>query len=73
MSASPLGWDYPAGAEHDPSAPYNQDEPEIDHEQEMDDFLNEMVNIIRNAKSDDFYDAIPKVIRDKIDELYGEL
>jgi hypothetical protein len=26
----PFGWDYPAGAEHDPNAPYNQ--PDIPDE-----------------------------------------
>jgi len=24
MSRNPFGWSYPAGAEHDPNAPYNQ-------------------------------------------------
>lgn len=24
MARSPFGWSYPAGAEHDPNAPYNQ-------------------------------------------------
>jgi hypothetical protein len=24
MARSPFGWDYPAGAEHDPNAPWNQ-------------------------------------------------
>lgn len=29
MGKNPFGWGYPAGAEHDPNAPYNQpDEPE---------------------------------------------
>ena len=27
-NARALGYDYPAGAEHDPSAPWNQSEPE---------------------------------------------
>ena len=27
MPRSPFGWDYPAGAENDPSAPYNQEDP----------------------------------------------
>jgi len=32
MSRSPFGWSYPAGAEHDPAAPYNQtDSPECPH------------------------------------------
>jgi len=26
MSRNPFGWDYPAGAEHDPNAPWNQDD-----------------------------------------------
>lgn len=29
MNSNPFGWRYPAGAEHDPNAPYNQ-EPEPD-------------------------------------------
>lgn len=28
MSRNPLGWDYPAGAENDPNAPWNQ--PDIE-------------------------------------------
>ena len=28
MSRSPLGWDYPPGAERDPAAPWNQ----VDHD-----------------------------------------
>jgi len=28
MSRNPFGWDYPAGAEHDPYAPWNQEDPE---------------------------------------------
>ena len=32
MSRNPLGWHYPAGAEHDPNAPWNQvDDPEVDY------------------------------------------
>ena len=27
MARSPFGWAYPAGAEHDPAAPYNQVDP----------------------------------------------
>jgi len=27
MSRNPLGWSYPAGAENDPNAPYNQIDP----------------------------------------------
>ena len=29
MNDSVFGWHYPAGAEHDPRAPWNQDEDEI--------------------------------------------
>lgn len=28
MSKSPFGWGYPAGAEHDPNAPWNQPDAE---------------------------------------------
>ncbi len=30
MRSRALGWDYPAGAEHDPQAPYNQTEQPCD-------------------------------------------
>ena len=29
MSNRIFGWDYPAGAEHDPNAPWNQRDPEL--------------------------------------------
>ena len=32
-----MGWDYPPGAELDPRAPWNQDEPETDTGHERDD------------------------------------
>lgn len=43
MSKDPLGWNYPAGAEDDPNAPWNQDwsqddeQPEEIYETEMPD------------------------------------
>jgi len=30
MSRNPFGWNYPAGAEHDPNAPWNQVEPDVE-------------------------------------------
>ena len=37
----PLGWDYPAGLEHDPSAPWNQKDDAPDDERDMDDASDE--------------------------------
>ena len=31
MSRSPFGWSYPAGAESDPNAPWNQDDMPTDY------------------------------------------
>ena len=43
--SSPFGWDYPAGAENDPDAPWNQrdeeDEGEGETQQEMRDRIDE--------------------------------
>lgn len=43
--SSPFGWDYPAGAENDPDAPWNQrdeeDEGEGETQQEMRDRIAE--------------------------------
>lgn len=37
----PLGWDYPAGAEHDPEAPWNQRDESPDDERDEDDASDE--------------------------------
>ena len=37
----PLGWDYPAGAEHDESAPWNQRDDAPDDERDQDDASDE--------------------------------
>lgn len=39
MTRNPFGWDYPAGAEHDPRAPYNQPDPP-----DFDDYRDEAVD-----------------------------
>ena len=45
MSRNPLGWDLPAGAEHDPHAPYNAEDatpcPECGSTDTIDDFDGE--------------------------------
>ena len=47
--SGPFGWDYPAGAEHDPSAPWNQRDDEEDGEGET---RQEMRDRIAEEKAD---------------------
>ena len=63
----PFGWDYPAGAEHDPSAPYNQVDPddELDNEgdeslrRNPDEFDEDREDFDAHADQDTFDDCPP--------------
>lgn len=54
--SDPLGWAYPAGAEHDPNAPWNQkDEEEPTVEEELEEALgkiNRLTLSLRAAKNE---------------------
>jgi hypothetical protein len=49
--SSPFGWDYPAGAENDPDAPWNQ------HDEEEDDGEGETQQEMRDRIDEDKADA----------------
>ncbi len=76
--SNPLGWHYPAGAEHDPNAPYNQ-KPTLDLSEviEVKGSACELFDTLQELKNDDpswfnLYQPLGKVLRncqDIIDAL----
>lgn len=75
-----LGWAYPAGAEHDPRAPYNQPDADLEWEDVCDDAIEDEVDaltgdglecgVVRWMQADA---VMAETLRDHLDDLAHKL